>query len=206
MCPLSVPRPLRPTARIWPYYVRVNHDGVLRCEQHLDWPSSWRQQQVGDREWVELKGRVRREYDALIETRKGLETWGARQPGCSMAIVVHTAYHLALTVVQLEQSSAAPGQRVRNDRVIALPIADKRSSTDSLASLSERRRDELTEFFLMSTALENKAVTILGWEGPTAALYLIREAHVTSLDELGRASRNRDTAVMLQAVDDRRRG
>ena len=76
------------------YYVRVNHDGVLRCEQHLDWPSSWRQQQVGDREWVELKGRVRREYAALIETRKGLDTWGARQPGYCMAIVVHTACHL----------------------------------------------------------------------------------------------------------------
>jgi hypothetical protein len=76
------------------YYVRVNHNGVLGREQHLDWPSSWRQQQVGDREWEELKGRVRHEYDALIETLKSLETWGAQQVGDSMAIVAHTAYHL----------------------------------------------------------------------------------------------------------------
>jgi hypothetical protein len=38
------------------YYVRVNHDGMMGREQRLDWPASWRPQQVGDREWTELKG------------------------------------------------------------------------------------------------------------------------------------------------------
>ena len=76
------------------YYVRVNHDGVLGREQRLDWPSSWRLQRVGDREWEELKGRVRHEYDALLETLGSLENWGAQQVGDSMAILAHTAYHL----------------------------------------------------------------------------------------------------------------
>jgi hypothetical protein len=76
------------------YYVRVNHDSMLGREQHLDWPSSWRPQQVGDREWEELKERVRREYAALIETLEHLETWGDQQVGDRMAIVAHTAYHL----------------------------------------------------------------------------------------------------------------
>jgi hypothetical protein len=76
------------------YYVRVNHDGVLEREQHFDWPSSGRLQQVGEREWEELKGRVRREYDALLETVGNVEAWGAQQMGDSMAIVAHTAYHL----------------------------------------------------------------------------------------------------------------
>jgi hypothetical protein len=51
-------------------------------------------QQVGDREWEELKGTVRREYGALIKTLQSLETWGEQEVGDSMAIVAHTAYHL----------------------------------------------------------------------------------------------------------------
>ena len=76
------------------YYVRVNHNYAMGREQHVDWASSWRPHQVGDREWEELKGRVRREYAALIETLESLQTWGEQQVGDSMAIVAHTAYHL----------------------------------------------------------------------------------------------------------------
>jgi hypothetical protein len=76
------------------YYVRVNHNYAMGREQHVDWASSWRPQQVGDREWEELKGTVRREYAALIETLGSLHTWGEQQAGDSLAIVAHTAYHL----------------------------------------------------------------------------------------------------------------
>jgi DinB superfamily len=76
------------------YYVRVNHNYAMGREQQVDWPSSWRIQQVGDREWEELKGTVRREYAALIKTLQNLETWGEQEVGDSMAIVAHTAYHL----------------------------------------------------------------------------------------------------------------
>src|SRR5207248_3779244 len=67
------------------------HDGP---EQRLDWPSSWRPQKVGPREWEELKRRVRREYEALIEILERLETWSEQQVGDSLAIAAHTAYHL----------------------------------------------------------------------------------------------------------------
>jgi hypothetical protein len=76
------------------YYVRVNHDCAMGREPPMDWPSSWQPQQVEDREWEELKGRVRREYRALIETLEGLESWNEQQVADSMAIVAHTAYHL----------------------------------------------------------------------------------------------------------------
>jgi hypothetical protein len=76
------------------YYVRVNHDYAMGREQHVDWPSSWRLQQVGDQEWEELKGGVRREYGALIETLESLETRRVREIGEIMPIVAHTAYHL----------------------------------------------------------------------------------------------------------------
>jgi hypothetical protein len=76
------------------YYVRVNHNYAMGREQPVDWPSSWRLQQVGDQEWEELKGSVRREYGALIETLENLETCGAREIGEIMPIVAHTAYHL----------------------------------------------------------------------------------------------------------------
>ena len=76
------------------YYVRVMHNYAIGVEQHVDWPSSWRLQQIGDREWEELKSRVRSEYRALIETLESLETWGDEEVGDSMAIVAHTAYHL----------------------------------------------------------------------------------------------------------------
>jgi hypothetical protein len=76
------------------YYVRVNHNYAMGREQHVDWASSWRPQQVGAREWEALKDGVRREYAALIETLERLQTWGEQQVGDSMAIVAHTAYHL----------------------------------------------------------------------------------------------------------------
>jgi hypothetical protein len=76
------------------YYVRVNHNYAMGREQQVDWPSSWRLQQVGDREWEELKASVRREYGALIETLNSLETLGSREVGEITPIVAHTAYHL----------------------------------------------------------------------------------------------------------------
>ena len=44
------------------YYVRVINNDAMGREQQVDWPSSWRLQQVGEREWDELKGNVRQEY------------------------------------------------------------------------------------------------------------------------------------------------
>jgi hypothetical protein len=76
------------------YYVRVNHNYAAGREQHVDWLESWRLQRVDNEEWEELKGRLRREYDALVETLESLETWSEQAAGNSMAVVAHTAYHL----------------------------------------------------------------------------------------------------------------
>jgi inorganic pyrophosphatase len=83
----------------------------------------------------------------------------------------------ALGVMQVEQNRENhPGERVRNDRVIAVPDAYRRAAGDSLAALPERTRDELAHFFLATTAFEGKDLKILGWDGADAALCLIRNA------------------------------
>ena len=76
------------------FYVRANHDSMLGRDPHLDWPASWSPQRVDDREWNELRARVRREHQALIDTLTRLDTWSEQVIGDSMAIVAHTAYHL----------------------------------------------------------------------------------------------------------------
>jgi len=94
------------------YYVRVNHNCAMGRKQSVDWASSWRPQQVGDREWEEVKSSIRREYAALIETLERLPAWGEQQVGDSMAIVAHTAYHLGAirhALKNLEQSDATGG-------------------------------------------------------------------------------------------------
>jgi len=76
------------------YYARANHNYAVGRDQQVDWASSWELQQVGDREWEELKDRARFEYRALMETLERLEGWTEEAVGDSMAIVAHTAYHL----------------------------------------------------------------------------------------------------------------
>ena len=75
----------------------------------------------------------------------------------------------ALGIVRVEQNRLPHrrGDRIRNDRILALPKAARRPAPDHL---SERIRDELANFFIASTAPEGKDVTILAWDGPEAAL------------------------------------
>jgi inorganic pyrophosphatase len=85
----------------------------------------------------------------------------------------------ALAVVQVQQNrSGHPGQRIRNDRVIATPDAFRRATISSHDPLPERLRNELAHFFLATTVFEGKDLQILGWDGPDAALALIRDAEV----------------------------
>jgi hypothetical protein len=76
------------------YYVRVLHTYILGLEQDVDWASSWQVQQVGPEEWEALKGELRSRYEELSGLLETLETWDDEPVGDSMAIVVHTAYHL----------------------------------------------------------------------------------------------------------------
>jgi len=85
----------------------------------------------------------------------------------------------ALAVIQIEQNRLGrPGERVRNDRILAVPEADRRAFADSPNALPQRVRDELVNFLVSTTALEGKDPKILGWDGAAAALSLIRRAAV----------------------------
>jgi inorganic pyrophosphatase len=75
----------------------------------------------------------------------------------------------ALAVVRVEQNRAEGLGRIRNDRVLAVPVAARREVT-----LTARVRQEIEQFFVATTALEGKEPRILGWDDGDAALQLIR--------------------------------
>ncbi len=80
----------------------------------------------------------------------------------------------ALGAVRLEQRSKKGGGRVRNDRVIAAPLAAPRlAGVRSVQDLPERVRDELAQFFVSATFFEEKDPRILGWDGPDEAEALV---------------------------------
>jgi hypothetical protein len=61
-----------------------------------DWGEIWsRVSGVTDAEWDELRARLKATYDRLSNILRGIENWEHNDAiGDSMAIVVHTAYHL----------------------------------------------------------------------------------------------------------------
>jgi inorganic pyrophosphatase len=77
----------------------------------------------------------------------------------------------ALAVVRVEQNKADSSSRIRNDRVLAVPIASRRE-----VALTARVRQEIEQFLVAATALEGKEPRILGWDDGEAALALIRSS------------------------------
>ena len=77
----------------------------------------------------------------------------------------------ALAVVRVEQNKADSSSRIRNDRVLAVPIASRRE-----VALTARVRQEIEQFLVAATALEGKEPRILGWDDGEAALTLIRSS------------------------------
>jgi inorganic pyrophosphatase len=85
----------------------------------------------------------------------------------------------ALALLTADQKGVRGG-RIRNDRVLAVPIAARREAdARSEWLLSPRVRAELEEFLCASTALEDKDLKILGWQDTDAALALIRASQST---------------------------
>lgn len=78
----------------------------------------------------------------------------------------------ALGVLQLDQEDR--GRRVRNDRIVAVPLAFERGgSVRTLDDLPDRVRDELAHFSTSSVYFEEKEVRVVGWAGPGAAEALV---------------------------------
>jgi inorganic pyrophosphatase len=78
-----------------------------------------------------------------------------------------------IAVVRLEQDSKTNG-RVRNDRILAVPV--KHSRGDLIASpddLPARVKDEISQFFLSAIFFEPKHPRLLGWGGPDEASRLV---------------------------------
>jgi len=66
--------------------------------------------------------------------------------------------------------------------VLALPIEARREAgMTSAMSLPKRVRDELEHFFIAATVFEGKDARILGWDGPDAALDLLRSSSTQGL-------------------------
>jgi hypothetical protein len=61
-----------------------------------DWGEIWgRVSDVKSSEWDELRARLKATYDRLSDMLRGIENWEKNDAlGGSLAIVVHTAYHL----------------------------------------------------------------------------------------------------------------
>ena len=82
----------------------------------------------------------------------------------------------AVGLVKVDQRAADGEGRVRNDRIVAVPVEVRRDHVAAPGDLPARIREELNQFFLAATALEGKDARVLGWAGPGEALALIRDS------------------------------
>ncbi|MGC4000156.1 MAG: inorganic diphosphatase [Anaeromyxobacter sp.] len=79
----------------------------------------------------------------------------------------------AIGVVRLEQDSKTNG-RVRNDRILAVPVKHPRGDgLESPDDLPARVRDEIAQFFLSAIFFVPKNPALLGWGGPEEAALLV---------------------------------
>jgi inorganic pyrophosphatase len=85
----------------------------------------------------------------------------------------------AIGVLQVEQNRTNhdPSERVRNDRIMCMPVEARRGrGLTELVELSPRVREELEHFASAATALEGKDVRVIGWGDGAAALALVRRS------------------------------
>jgi inorganic pyrophosphatase len=85
----------------------------------------------------------------------------------------------AIGVLQVEQNRTNhdPSERVRNDRILSVPLQARREHAISdVGALPLRVRQELEQFAIAATNLEGKDVRIVGWGDAEAALELVRHS------------------------------
>jgi hypothetical protein len=79
------------------FYLEILESSIAGREVgKVDWDEIWgRVSSVTTEEWDEMKVRLKTTYDRISELLHGVENWELNDAvGDSMAIVVHTAYHL----------------------------------------------------------------------------------------------------------------
>ena len=62
--------------------------------EKVDWQSSWQIKEVTPETWSALQRDLKATYEHVTKKFDGIETWGDDEIGDSMAMVVHSAYHL----------------------------------------------------------------------------------------------------------------
>jgi inorganic pyrophosphatase len=77
-------------------------------------------------------------------------------------------------VVRLVQKDDEKKEEIRNDRVIVVPVEDRRFK--HVHDLAPRVVEELEQFFVTASKMAGKHVTIEGWDGPTKASETILQA------------------------------
>ena len=77
-----------------------------------------------------------------------------------------------LAVLRVEQNDPISGGRVRNDRVVAVPIKIRHGE----AALDAQLRAQLEQFFTAAVAFEGKELQLLGWGDADEADAVIRAA------------------------------
>jgi len=83
----------------------------------------------------------------------------------------------AAGLIQIEQNreKRVRKDRIRNDRVLAIPTDDPRSASGKRLVLDGRMRKEIANFLEAVTALEGKDITVLRWSNASAALTYIAD-------------------------------
>lgn len=76
------------------FYVHALQDFMRGATAKIDWSQSWLVHTVTPGEWEDLKASLRRAYEELTEHLRPLAHWGDEEVGDSLAILLHTAYHL----------------------------------------------------------------------------------------------------------------
>jgi inorganic pyrophosphatase len=85
----------------------------------------------------------------------------------------------AIGVLQVDQNRRKDdrSERIRNDRVLAIPVDARREhGLTDVTSLPARLRQELETFTIAATTLEGKDVRIVGWGNAIVALQLVRDS------------------------------
>ncbi len=76
------------------YYIEVFEQFLDSKKVEADWHASWQPKEVTPEAWETLKQDLETTYQRLKRKLESIETWNDDAVGDSMAIVVHTAYHL----------------------------------------------------------------------------------------------------------------
>jgi len=79
------------------FYLEVLEDYILNRErENVDWGDIWRRvNEVSTEEWQAYQDQLKETYQRVISMLQNLDDWNDERPiGGTLAIAIHTAYHL----------------------------------------------------------------------------------------------------------------